>query len=76
MPCGSVRVDLDKTGTNYRHGNPVPATNSSYNSNPIPQTDASWKSNPVPATDATFNTNPVNWTPSPSHFGNSINPGN
>ena len=76
MPCGTVRVDLDKTGVNYRNGNPVPATNASYDSNPIPQTDASWDSNPIPAQDATFNSNPVTWKPSPTHFGNSINPGN
>jgi hypothetical protein len=72
MPCGSVRVDLNKTGISYRKGNPWPATNPSFDSNPIPQTDASWIRNPIPPGSPTFNSNPVNWLPSPAHFGNPV----
>jgi hypothetical protein len=66
MPCGLVR----KGG--FRHGNPWPATNPSFVSNPIPQTNKNLISNPIPPSDPTFNSNPVTWTPSPTHFGNSI----
>jgi len=76
MPCGTIRTDLNKTGINYRHGNPVPPASSSDNSNPIPPKDASHNSNPIPAADASFDSNPVSWSPSPTHFGNSINSGN
>ena len=68
-PCGLVRSG------NFSHGNPVPATNPSFDSNPIPQTDKSWISNPIPPQDPTFNSNPVTWTPSPAHFGNVIGGG-
>lgn len=66
MPCGLVRAG------DFRHGNPVPATNPSFDSNPIPQTNPSWISNPIPPGSPTFNSNPVTWTPSPAHFGNPV----
>lgn len=75
MPAGITREDLNNTGASFRSGNPVPATNPSYDSNPIPQTDPSWDSNPIPPGDPSFNSNPVNWAISPTHFGNKIGAG-
>ena len=58
--------------TTYRHGNPVPASDASYNSNPIPAENASLNSNPVPVADATFNSNPITVLPNPANFGNPV----
>ena len=62
---------LVRTG-DFRHGNPVPATDPAYDSNPVPAEAASQNSNPIPAADATFNSNPVSWTPDPAHFGTPV----
>ena len=57
---------------NFSGGNPVPATNPSFNTNPVPATNPSFNTNPIPATDPKFNTNVVDWLPNPAHFGNVI----
>jgi len=55
MPTEANRIG------DFRNGNPVPPTDTSYNSNPIPPEDPK------------FNSNPVNWAPSPAEFGNAVN---
>ena len=66
MPHG-----LNRSG-DFRHGNPVPATDPKFDSNPItwPTPDPTHFGNAV-TTPKTFG-NTVNWTPSPSHFGNPV----
>src|ERR1019366_2688235 len=68
MPEGLVRSG------NFSQGNPVPATDASFDSNPVPAEHDYWDSNPIPLSDATLDSNPVTWTPSPTHFGNVITP--
>src|ERR1019366_8423766 len=58
----------------FSAGNPVPATDPSFNTNPVPQTNSDWAENDVPIDDPTFNSNPVTWVPSPDYFGNQVGP--
>jgi hypothetical protein len=71
MPAGLVRTDLNKTGIDYRKGNPVPPAHTTDNSNPV--TLPKNFGIVIPVSDATFKSNPVTWMPSPAHFGN-VNP--
>jgi len=60
--------NLVRTG-DFRHGNPIPATDPAFVGNPIPAENASLKSNPVPVANPTFNSNPVTL---PKTFGTPV----